>query len=265
MFSRKKKRDPNIRSDKSSVVGVGPYQSLAAIYDFVMRHVDYVEWADYIEDLFLEFNADPQCVYEVACGTGTLAKRLALRGFTVHGVDASPEMIQIAKSKVDGDRNNLTFGVADMRHLEPDEADAVLCMYDSVNYCLTEDDLGATMGSLRRVVRPGALGVFDITTESNSLLYFRDYEIEERHGNYRYHRRSEYIAKQHLQVNEFRIENANTGETVTERHEQRIYPIETVLRAIDRSDWEIIGTFDDYTFDPADDKSERIHVAMKAL
>ena len=44
-----------------------PYQSLAEIYDYVMRHVDYDEWAGFIRDVFARH--DPEANASRASGS----------------------------------------------------------------------------------------------------------------------------------------------------------------------------------------------------
>ena len=39
--------------DKSATKEAEPYSKLATIYDHVMRHVDYVHWATYVESLWM--------------------------------------------------------------------------------------------------------------------------------------------------------------------------------------------------------------------
>ena len=243
---------------------VRPYEQLAELYDYVMRHVNYVEWADYVDRVFQTFDSNPRRIFEAACGTGTLALELTKRGYSVNGVDRSAQMIGIAWSKADGVENGPTFSAADMRHLPEGDWDAVLCLYDSVNYCLTVDDLRDTLAGLRRCVVEGALGVIDVTTETNSLLYFSDYESSERWRGYRYTRHSKYVRQERLQVNEFRIQHRDRDEVIVERHEQRIYDVDEVLAAVDAGRWEILGAFDDFTFDVADSTSERIHIVLRA-
>ena len=47
-----------------------PYQGLAPIYDYVMRHVDYGEWVDYVHSLLERWDPDATQVCDLACGTG---------------------------------------------------------------------------------------------------------------------------------------------------------------------------------------------------
>lgn len=241
-----------------------PYEQLAEVYDYLMRHVDYIEWADYVEGLFDFYDRKPQMLFEVACGTGTLAIELTQRGYTVEAIDRSPAMIKIAESKRNGRAGGPYFSVADMRDLPPANADAVICLYDSINYNLTEADLRAALSSMRRVVHSNALCIFDVTTETNSKLYFSNYESKERHRGYEYTRYTEYREHERLQINEFTIRHRDRADVIHERHEQRIYPIDNVLNSVKIGEWKILGVYDDFTLNPADATSERIHVVLAA-
>jgi len=77
-----------------------PYTGLAQIYDQLLSGVDYEEWADYLEDIFRKFQVHPlEKIVDLACGTGNSTLPWAQRGFTVWGVDISPEMLQWAREK----------------------------------------------------------------------------------------------------------------------------------------------------------------------
>ena len=50
-------------------------------------------------------------VLDAGCGTGRYSRELARRGYIVHGVDLSPELIEVAKGTV-GDRTGGVCGTA---------------------------------------------------------------------------------------------------------------------------------------------------------
>src|SRR4051812_472062 len=53
-------------------------------------------------------------ILDAGCGTGRYARELARRGYIVHGVDLSPELIEVAKDG-GGDRpGGVSFAVADI-------------------------------------------------------------------------------------------------------------------------------------------------------
>jgi SAM-dependent methyltransferase len=81
-------------------------------------------WRELLLDLL---PAAPARVADLGCGTGTLSLLLAAEGYTVDGLDFSPEMIRRADAKAAG-LPGVTFRVADAASppLEPASYDVVL-------------------------------------------------------------------------------------------------------------------------------------------
>ncbi|HJP78803.1 MAG TPA: methyltransferase domain-containing protein [Pseudonocardiaceae bacterium] len=98
---------------------------------------------------------------DAACGTGRWAENLAGRGHQVIGVDASPEMLAQAKTRVP----QADFRLGDLRELPVDDnaVDLVLC-----TLALTHaPDLDPIFAEFARVLRPGGhLVVSDMHPES---------------------------------------------------------------------------------------------------
>ncbi|MER6067541.1 class I SAM-dependent methyltransferase [Streptomyces sp. NPDC001817] len=96
-------------------------------------------------------------VLDCSCGIGTQAVGLALRGHRVVGTDLS------VRAAARAGREAARLGVvlptagADMRRLPfPDgRFDAVVCADNSLPHLLTEEDVRAALGEMRRVLRPG--------------------------------------------------------------------------------------------------------------
>lgn len=79
------------------------YTDFAYIYDSLMhKDIDYEKWADYIENLFIMYDVNPDLVCDLACGTGNITIPLAKRGYDMTGVDISEDMLNIAREKADG-------------------------------------------------------------------------------------------------------------------------------------------------------------------
>lgn len=89
-------------------------------------------------------------VLDVATGTGLVAERLLRRGFTVTGLDQSPEMLAEARRRF-GERVTLVQASADALPF-PDASFDHLTVTYLLRYV---DDPAATVRELARVVRPG--------------------------------------------------------------------------------------------------------------
>jgi ubiquinone/menaquinone biosynthesis C-methylase UbiE len=94
-------------------------------------------------------------VLDLGCGTGVVALSAAARGFRVIGVDHSPEMLEIARRKVDAaglaGRVELESGEADRLRFDDGEFDGVLCQ--GMLHHLPE--LGSCLDEVDRVLKPG--------------------------------------------------------------------------------------------------------------
>ena len=239
-----------------------PYGRLADIYDFVMRHVDYRAWADYVEAAFARHGVNPVRVLDMACGTGTMALELSRRGYDMSGVDASEAMLAVARRKVEAADRAIPLHVADLRRVEGlPTFDAVICLYDSMNYMMSPDEMGQAFRQVRPLVQQEGLFLFDVCTEANSIRYFRDMTDREVGNGFAYVRHSFY--RDGIQTNDFAIRFQVSGESVREVHQQRIYPVRTVLETVAASDFALLGAYEGFTFRTASEESDRVHFALR--
>jgi SAM-dependent methyltransferase len=101
-------------------------------------------------------------VLDAGCGAGRLSAWLVEQGAEVLGVDASPEMIRLARERVPG----ATFAVADLGERLPYEDDSFdLAVASLVMHYLR--DWVPTLCELRRVLRPE--GAFVLSTHQPSM------------------------------------------------------------------------------------------------
>lgn len=141
------------------------YGFLAGCYDGLTTDVDYEDWADYLERLFVRGGRAVRSVVDLGCGTGSLTAVLARRGYALTGVDLSEDMLSVAADKCGGlDRRPLLLrqDMSRLNLLEP--ADAVVCCLDSLNYVIRPGAVRRTFERVWRNLQPGGLFVFDIRT-----------------------------------------------------------------------------------------------------
>lgn len=101
-------------------------------------------------------------VCDLACGQGVVARRLAIQGATVVGVDVSAKLLAIARRYEDEIPLGIGYQQDDAQTLAtlPDMSfDGVVC-----NMALTDiPDVAATFRAVHRVLRPKGWFVFSIT------------------------------------------------------------------------------------------------------
>jgi len=99
-------------------------------------------------------------ILDAGCGTGRYSRELARRGYVVHGVDLSPELIRVAKGTV-GERTAVSFAVADI--LDPTTAryDTILCR-GVLNDVIDDDRRDAVFAAFTRTLRPRGALILDV-------------------------------------------------------------------------------------------------------
>ena len=142
------------------------YDFLAGCYDRLTYDVDYGTWADYIQTHFRKKPLPGNTVLDLACGTGSLTRELALRGYEMIGVDLSPDMLAEAaeKNRGVGDVEPI-FLCQSMDKLDLyGTIDACVCCLDSVNYVTDPKKLRRAFERVHLFLMPGGLFLFDINT-----------------------------------------------------------------------------------------------------
>ncbi|MCZ6634947.1 MAG: class I SAM-dependent methyltransferase [bacterium] len=247
---------------KKDVPAVAPYSRLASIYDYVMRHVDYVHWASYVESLLARHDLAPESLIDLACGTGSLALELARRGYQMSGSDGCAEMLVVGKEKVKRQGYEIPFyhrNLLDLSSLSTFEG--VLCLYDSMNYLMTLSNMATALQQVRRVVSPGGVFIFDVCTESNSMRYFRDMTDKDQGDGFSYTRHSYY--DNGVQFNKFEIRFEDPQEVVREVHSQRIYSLSDIEAVLEDAPFQVEGVYGGYGFEPPTELADRVHFVLR--
>jgi len=138
----------------------------ARCYDLLYRDKDYAGEVRYVKAALDRRAPGVRSVLDLGCGTGRHAALLAELGLTVHGVDRSPEMLELAerrRSELPPDvASRLTFSDGDVRTVRLGrQFDAVLALFHVVSYQPTDADLNATFDTAAAHLRPSGLFLFD--------------------------------------------------------------------------------------------------------
>jgi len=138
------------------------YSALANWYDGLTGDVPYESFADFYESLFRKNGGEFTMLLDLCCGTGTLTRLMAERGYEMIASDASEEMLMQAREKSEGLSVPPLFLCQDASELDLyGTVDAAYCSLDGMNY-LPSEDLPEVFRRLHLFVRPGGLLIFDI-------------------------------------------------------------------------------------------------------
>lgn len=145
----------------------------AELYDIFYAGKPYAEEAAFVSER-LHAHGGGRRILELACGTGGHAFALENLGHEVTAADYSPDMIAKARAKKVHLGSRIEFVTADMRDLDlGDESfDAVVCLFDSIGYVLTNSALLATLRGVGRHLRTEGLFIFEFWHGPAMLRHF---------------------------------------------------------------------------------------------
>lgn len=168
--------------DKDAEVISGMFDSIASKYDR-MNHVmslgiDRLWRRRFVRKLSGLIPADA-AILDLACGTGDLTKALSLKGYSVTGLDISPEMMAIGKQKCSELKPQPQFVLGSAESIPfPDNIfDAVTISFGIRNF----DHRASCLAEIHRVLKPGGrLAVLEFAVPRNRfwralyLFYFKN-------------------------------------------------------------------------------------------
>lgn len=145
----------------------GAYEDLAPFYDDFTADYAHEPWLAELERCAARWGVQGGKAFDVGCGTGASAWPLQRRGWQVTACDLSPAMVSRARERL-GLAPDRCF-VADMRALPRlGRFDLILSLDDAVNYLTEPGDLAAALASMRALLAPEGVVLFDV----NSLLTY---------------------------------------------------------------------------------------------
>jgi len=159
------------------------YQRLSRYYDF--------DWGDFslrfsalVQVIMNHTGRFRQRVLDLACGTGSLALSLGSKGHFVYGIDISPQMIEVAKTKLDCNQA-VSFEVKDMSSFSVKKPfDIATCSFDAINYLPDLQKVKDMFRCVYSALRMGGIFIFDSATEKLYLKFHRGTYTYELNGDF---------------------------------------------------------------------------------
>ena len=244
------------------------YDFLAGCYDRLTYDVDYSAWADYIEKHFTRRGLPGKTVLDLACGTGSLTRELALRGYEMIGVDLSAEMLAEAAEKNRGvGPIEPIFLCQSMDKLDLyGTIDACVCCLDSVNYVTSPKQLQRAFERVHLFLMPGGLFLFDVNTPTKLQAMDGQVFLDETEDTYcvwrgEYSRRSK-ICSYFMDI--FRLdEETGLWERGEELHRERAYDLEELTAMLEQAGFRDIKMYGELKLRPPADGEGRVFFAAR--
>ena len=221
--------------------GSSAYASFAEDYDDYMAHVDYdlwlkslLQWQKRYSDIKLKR------ILEIACGTANVSGLLIFDGYEVDACDSSWQMLRMADQKVFKPRLFLRSMTEPLPKLD---YELIICLFDSINYLQKDEEIRILLDNAYESLTEGGLFIFDISTILNSRDNFADtFNLTHKKDTYMFHHAEydEFTAKQKSHLYYFTKEHGSYRSEI-ERHVQRVYRHQEMIRLIHRSKFDLVG------------------------
>jgi SAM-dependent methyltransferase len=207
--------------------------------------------AKFLPSLFEEYQFLPNTILDLACGEGTFAIEMAKQGYSVTGIDQSPEMLTFARNQAEALKQPIAFLEMDIRKFNIDSSfDLVTCWFDSLNYILVLKELETTFTRVAQHLDSGGFFMFDVNTiHWLTTLAERHKAVIERETEdiYQVHQHS---FDKETQIATFKLtgflkENDRWMRRVDEIHYERGYTLDEIRSCLKQADLKEIASYSD--------------------
>ncbi len=131
-------------------------------YDLIYQNKDYFSEVEYIESLIKKDSIEIKTILDLGCGTGRHDELLCDKGYVVHGVDISEEMLKIAETRRKNNENKLSFSLSDITKIELNQKfDAVISLFHVMSYQISNKALNEVFSRVKDHLNNGGIFIFD--------------------------------------------------------------------------------------------------------
>ena len=239
------------------------YRDFAFFYDLLMKNADYESRFGYIIGLLAENGIGKGILLDMACGTGTLSKMFAQKGFDVVGIDASEEMLSRAQEKKLEESFDALFLCQKMEELDMfGTVDAAVCTLDSLNHVTEKEKIREIFRRVALFMNDNGLFIFDVNTlykhrrvlENNAFVFdtenvfcvWQNTLLEDNE-----------TTQINLDIFEGDEEEEDVYIRYSEEFFERGYELDFLKKTLENYRFEVVGIYDDMTKEPVRRDSER--------
>lgn len=243
------------------------YGDFSGVYDILTEDVDYKGRREYLFGLFERFDRIPTLMLDLACGTGSFSNEFAEKGIDVIGVDASEDMLSVAREKSEQMGNDILYLCQPAEELELyGTVDGAICCLDSINHITDKEDLLKAFERVSLFLEPQRLFIFDVNTvyKHENILGNETFVIEDS-GVFCTWQNTYFEDEKITEINlDFFIEEDGLYKRYSEDFCERAYTAEELEDMLSKAGLVIEAVLDDMTDAPPRPDSERlIYVTRK--
>ncbi|MBR6737894.1 MAG: class I SAM-dependent methyltransferase [Clostridia bacterium] len=110
------------------------YKTLSQFYNGIICDDAYSSWLDFLAKTLKSKNPEPFGI-DFACGTGLFTRKVKALGYSVVGVDISPDMLAVAEETTRNEKLNIKYFVGDFKNFKLKEKQGfITAVNDGFNY-----------------------------------------------------------------------------------------------------------------------------------
>jgi len=134
------------------------FEEYSKYYDLIYNDKDTLAEVEYVIGLLGRFGVSGGRLLEFGSGTGRHARLLSKRGYDVHGIEKSAQMLQMCTPN-----DGFTFEEGDIASVDTGQVyDAVLSLFHVMSYQQTNSRLNQVFANAARHLGANGLFVFDV-------------------------------------------------------------------------------------------------------
>ena len=244
------------------------YENFAETYDILMNDVDYKSRTEYLLKLFKNHGKIPTLLLDLACGTGGFSNCFAKKGIEVIGVDMSEEMLAKAGENSAEMGTDVLFLCQKAEELDLyGTVDGAICCMDSLNHITNIKNLTAAVNKVSLFLEKDCLFIFDVNTEykHRNILGDNTFVVEE-DGVVCVWQNSYHADRLTTDISlDFFIEQDGHYIRSSEDFSERAYTESELSEILRKAELSTDAIYDDMTYNPPTDKSERVIYVTKKV
>ncbi|PLY08715.1 MAG: SAM-dependent methyltransferase [Arcobacter sp.] len=131
-------------------------------YDLLYSDKDYEKEVDYVEDLIKSNFPQAKTILDMGCGTGKHAELFCNKGYTIHGIDLSEDMLKVAKKRAQGKRDRLTFSQSKIQDLNLNKKfDVIISLFHVMSYQNSNEEVTKAFEVAKNHLNTNGIFIFD--------------------------------------------------------------------------------------------------------
>lgn len=206
------------------------YKEFAKYYDKFYQNKNYKKEVEFIKN----FIKKEDKIIDIGCGTGIHASLLEQDGFDVDGLDISNEMLELAKTRLNGNLYNQDILDININT----KYDVIISMFAVLNHLIDLQELEKALINLKKILDDGGKIIIDLHNPQGSGEKTDSYNNFTRTMKWKYDKNTK-IEKSEIV---FKINNNTFGDS----HVFRIFTIDEVVKICKNIGLNVVSIYENY-------------------